>query len=168
MLATATTQVSGAPAFGTRMGQPLRALKPVKAGRDIVFSVHPPQSNPAFSHYYAVATPVSGLCQIWAETDDLITTAMLDATFVRLRKALSQNYGTAETTEPASAEAFLHGGLGSSDAAWRNHLPLRLRSISLEREGADTDKPKVLRLRYTFANIAKCLNWAPGQSMAGL
>lgn len=139
-----------AQAFGVNMGMASADLPggaPVPTA-PYLFNIIPPDANPNFLFYQAIATPLEGVCMVqgFTEFDDRFSAQQL---VNQLWGPLEQRYGARQITE-------------SYDYLFEQAMPPNLSRVWLLHESA------TVVIRYEFSNYQACQSELATFNMNGL
>lgn len=161
-----SSTASWAGPFGINQGDKVSSLKIVSKRSAKTFLIQVPQPNSNFDFYGVVATPVHGVCAVYAETKPFATWEEAKDKRNSVHKLLAK-YGrpTRVKTDMSYETMVVRPPIESYDLEWRK-LTSPLSTISLEVTGSSLGQS--VRLTYFFRNMGQCANWEPMQDKRGL
>lgn len=162
----AIPSASFAEPFGINQGDEISKLKVLSQRSIKTFRIEVPVPNSNFEDYGVVATPVHGVCAVYAQTQIFSTWPDAKAKRDSLAKLLAK-YGNPVhvRTDSGIETLFTRPGVDAYDLEWRK-IPAPLSTISLDVIGSK--QGQVVRLTYFYRNMAQCHNWEPKQDARGI
>jgi len=152
--------------FGIGQGANILDLKVLKKEGQKTYRVQVPEPNSNFRDYWVMATPSTGVCAVYGETEPYSTWSKAKAKRDSIAKLLAK-YGKPTRVNPEMDYATLNvrPPVEAYDLEWRK-LATPLSAVALDVVGRDGSQ--IVRLTYFFRNMGRCNTWEPRQDGHGL
>lgn len=160
--------ISAAPKsspFGIAQGASIKSLNIIRAYNGSQYVVTPPIKNLNFVKYIVLATPKSGVCAIFALSEDYKSADDIKTKFDSIVRLLSI-YGKSHTVKFSSEWPISDLTARYFPVEWKTALPNGLGSIVVE--PIKRDSTYKIEVSYIYRNFKSCSNWEPNQDRRGL